>query len=262
MGSSPLARGLHRPHAQAQRPARIIPARAGFTGTIYGSDGGDGDHPRSRGVYNQLLSDAPAFAGSSPLARGLPNGSRVRLLSCGIIPARAGFTDAAVAKNHDSPDHPRSRGVYVRRPSGTDDRAGIIPARAGFTAISYRCPTAYQDHPRSRGVYIPPRYRKLRKFGSSPLARGLHHWEVISASLFGIIPARAGFTKCVRIMSPDFGDHPRSRGVYAVCQEDVAVYGGSSPLARGLRPYSSEASQLLRIIPARAGFTCPQAPSR
>ena len=50
-GSSPLARGLHRGQRVSIMDARIIPARAGFTGG--GIEGGvePGDHPRSRGVY-------------------------------------------------------------------------------------------------------------------------------------------------------------------------------------------------------------------
>ena len=35
---------------------RIIPARAGFTAFVRGSLSHGRDHPRSRGVYEQLLS--------------------------------------------------------------------------------------------------------------------------------------------------------------------------------------------------------------
>ena len=52
------------------------------------------DHPRSRGVYATPELIAEVMEGSSPLARGLRlNESRVLGLG-GIIPARAGFTDA------------------------------------------------------------------------------------------------------------------------------------------------------------------------
>ena len=70
----------------------IIPARAGFTNMYDGGDADCRDHPRSRGVYDALalyeaaLADHPRSrgvyacqvvaslwaAGSSPLARGLP----------------------------------------------------------------------------------------------------------------------------------------------------------------------------------------------
>ena len=50
-------------------------------------------------------------------------------------------------------------------------------------------------------------------------------------------------------------DHPRSRGVYAIPDERLAVVVGSSPLARGLLLVLQVILHLARIIPARAGFT-------
>ena len=50
--------------------------------------------------------------GSSPLARGLLGFIGLSFGCCGIIPARAGFTDSRI-RGPDLPrDHPRSRGVY------------------------------------------------------------------------------------------------------------------------------------------------------
>ena len=112
------------------------------------------DHPRSRGVYlNQSLYDN-GNSGSSPLARGLPHGERVRIVADGIIPARAGFTLSHAHLVMAARDHPRSRGVYgmtkltVGADSGSSPLARgllgqdpfgatsgrIIPARAGFTS--------------------------------------------------------------------------------------------------------------------------------
>ena len=51
-GSSPLARGLRRCSGHRRLNARIIPARAGFTGTSRGCPRAGPDHPRSRGVYS------------------------------------------------------------------------------------------------------------------------------------------------------------------------------------------------------------------
>ena len=54
------------------------------------------------------------------------------------------------------------------------------------------------------------------------------------------------------------GDHPRSRGVYAVVAVMAVPRHGSSPLARGLRQERHAVPVSRRIIPARAGFTaCP-----
>ena len=51
-GSSPLARGLLQPVLSAVWAGRIIPARAGFTGTSSPTPSPARDHPRSRGVYH------------------------------------------------------------------------------------------------------------------------------------------------------------------------------------------------------------------
>ena len=71
--------------------------------------------------------------------------------------------------------------------------------------------------------------------GSSPLARGLRRFRDRDCARPGIIPARAGFTRAARVASPQFPDHPRSRGVY--------LMGMTQPPRT---PW---------IIPARAGFT-------
>ena len=91
-GSSPLARGLQSPADPAGERMRIIPARAGFTPAWgYGNSGSE-DHPRSRGVYGLRKNEKLREDGSSPLARGLPDGVPTVGEYSGIIPARAGFT--------------------------------------------------------------------------------------------------------------------------------------------------------------------------
>ena len=70
----------------------------------------------------------------------------------------------------------------------------IIPARAGFTSEHGFPVNARRDHPRSRGVYPSPVYISTWSVGSSPLARGLHVFELSLVVGLGIIPARAGFT--------------------------------------------------------------------
>ncbi len=192
-GSSPLARGL-RGHGLARGGGcRIIPARAGFTRL-----GGCGrktrwDHPRSRGVYLEEDSALVDFLGSSPLARGLRLGVAVLHQRHGIIPARAGFTQEALAEP-----------VALR----------IIPARAGFTPATPSPAPTTPDHPRSRGVYNHTVDVYKRLYGSSPLARGLPPYDGAGAFDVRIIPARAGFTHgdVLALRAP--WDHPRSRGVY------------------------------------------------
>ena len=274
-GSSPLARGLP-PHGNCPcRRPRIIPARAGFTSFPYGTEGGTGDHPRSRGVYETSGSLRESTNGSSPLARGLQGDLVVLEVVEGIIPARAGFTRSAPESSPRSRDHPRSRGVYqhgqqpaqpaagssplarglLRRPLPQSKSHRIIPARAGFTLppVSVRWPR--WDHPRSRGVYPWRPHERGPRRGSSPLARGLPPGNMIRKPLFGIIPARAGFTRRRTGVTTEARDHPRSRGVYETSGSLRESPSGSSPLARGLLGPGPVDHRSGRIIPARAGFT-------
>ena len=193
-GSSPLARGLPRPRPAHSWPRRIIPARAGFTADSASSDTG--------------------HSGSSPLARGLHAPARGYGAGAGIIPARAGFTSTYRAGRQPYPDHPRSRGVYVRDRARRFGLTGssplargllnyeagnaltqrIIPARAGFTHVHPEQSDTPLDHPRSRGVYTVWRFSLMRSRGSSPLARGLRETMLGMYMRLRIIPARAGFT--------------------------------------------------------------------
>ena len=254
-GSSPLARGLRLVRWARGVPRRIIPARAGFTGRRDGAGRRGRDHPRSRGVYCGPGCGRARARGSSPLARGLRNGTPTKPRVRRIIPARAGFTALVVHRPGDRRDHPRSRGVYWARAwvegrlAGSSPLArglrtivpvkvggrGIIPARAGFTGRPALARGAVRDHPRSRGVYRPAGTNSSRRSGSSPLARGLLRVSISS--------------------SGDPADHPRSRGVYTTASVHLRVYAGSSPLARGLQRGEISFVTGSRIIPARAGFT-------
>ena len=172
-GSSPLARGLLICGHGARVQPGIIPARAGFTPCTATRSPPGSDHPRSRGVYHPVPPGRLPVEGSSPLARGLRPGWRPGRRAGGIIPARAGFTEACSRAGLHRSDHPRSRGVYGRftmgqtlwlgssplarglrhgpRPVRGDVR--IIPARAGFTMVYILKCHNIPDHPRSRGVY-------------------------------------------------------------------------------------------------------------
>ena len=214
-------------------------------------------------------------AGSSPLARGLPQGLFELLGDRRIIPARAGFTAKGGVWYRSSADHPRSRGVYMRSPSFICDTAGssplarglqiggplvihrsrIIPARAGFTRQLLELRRGLWDHPRSRGVYGQCCEHFQSADGSSPLARGLLGMFYAIRFPNGIIPARAGFTSPMNKSVQTAQDHPRSRGVYSSTNTYGAALSGSSPLARGLLAVQGGSEWRFRIIPARAGFT-------
>ena len=158
IGSSPLARGLPRRRPRIKARLRIIPARAGFTMTVFFTLIRIRDHPRSRGVYVYFHNLRFDGNGSSPLARGLPAEDLAGDTSGRIIPARAGFTRPTARRARGGSDHPRSRGVYEPRTTrwrpgpGSSPLArglhverqasavglGIIPARAGFTGCRRR----------------------------------------------------------------------------------------------------------------------------
>ena len=193
LGSSPLARGLRRLTEDQVAGWGIIPARAGFTASCSAWAPPASDHPRSRGVYTRMWSSVREDRGSSPLARGLPAPLGLRCAGRGIIPARAGFTSRRSPSRRARTDHPRSRGVYWRRPRPPVRRSGssplarglhvvlpsshvhrrIIPARAGFTPRPPGAAGPSADHPRSRGVYREEHIMSAKTGGSSPLARGL-----------------------------------------------------------------------------------------
>ena len=193
-----------------------------------------GDHPRSRGVYNNEGGRLFGVLGSSPLARGLPSQRSGNSCRPGIIPARAGFTRKLLPGLRSNWDHPRSRGVYHAHVEIECAHGGIIPARAGFTHHQNQKTRPKQDHPRSRGVYAwtPSKFSHTR--GSSPLARGLLVDPDRRRRRPGIIPARAGFTRGYDGLAFSHWDHPRSRGVYHSMIPSLPFSLGSSPLARGL----------------------------
>ena len=149
---------------------------------------------------------------------------------------------------------PLARGLLVGEVLTIKD-IRIIPARAGFTIIASTVDLELPDHPRSRGVYVLSTALLRQLGGSSPLARGLHKNRLRKISLMRIIPARAGFTPGTASGSGTWRDHPRSRGVYDNNHTITLAENGSSPLARGLPNLLMLARIVLRIIPARAGFT-------
>ena len=194
-------------------------------------------------------------SGSSPLARGLLPATIVLVTHCGIIPARAGFTNSSpLFRVSDGGSSPLARGLQFQlNRDGVADR--IIPARAGFTLSPATRSTGHGDHPRSRGVYHTMQPSVLNPSGSSPLARGLLRGNMIGSSQPGIIPARAGFTSAHFRPQQHSRDHPRSRGVYSRIRRLRFGVRGSSPLARGLPIGAVRHAGWPGIIPARAGFT-------
>ena len=72
----------------------------------------DCDHPRMRGEHVASTVSKAASAGSSPHARGTPQGAAERPEQVGIIPACAGNTTFPSLEAEAMRDHPRMRGEH------------------------------------------------------------------------------------------------------------------------------------------------------
>ena len=152
-GSSPRGRGKRTPRTAALDKARLIPARAGKTLFAWRHWIVGRAHPRAGGENDPGSKETMALPGSSPRGRGkrdVAGGDRV---GCGLIPARAGKTEAICLTSFETSAHPRAGGENRARrtvtipapgssPRGRGKRrqrqrpgqpAGLIPARAGKT---------------------------------------------------------------------------------------------------------------------------------
>ena len=231
-GSSPLARGTLTGGAPAICRVGLIPARAGNTCFRLSVRLASRAHPRSRGEHLKIWSGPPVVRGSSPLARGthvLVHEGRGRV---GLIPARAGNMEEPPPTPPVKWAHPRSRGEHRShqnrgcRPTGSSplargtrarncrstSRAGLIPARAGNTPNGRELNERAGAHPRSRGEHSLQVPLQLRRWGSSPLARGTRFDIGGMVASVGLIPARAGNTEVMCWKNCSERAHPRSRG--------------------------------------------------
>ena len=111
-GSSPRVRGLRVLGRLRGCGGRIIPARAGFTASLYAEVYAQPDHPRACGVYLAVRASTSLMPGSSPRVRGLRQKPQKINPKPRIIPARAGFTRGIPGPRPLRTDHPRACGVY------------------------------------------------------------------------------------------------------------------------------------------------------
>ena len=131
----------------------------------------------------------------------------------------------------------------------------LIPARAGKTRACEKPEPKRQAHPRSRGENAGMTHKQIAAAGSSPLARGKPSSTRTRTPIIGLIPARAGKTRCALPPGRRRPAHPRSRGENANGARPGGVAGGSSPLARGKHPGRPSSKLGDQLIPARAGKT-------
>ena len=111
VGSSPLVRGQRVLRGVRSRRPRIIPARAGPTGSPAWLTVTPPDHPRSCGANGSRTPPVMHKHGSSPLVRGQRKINGWFSVLVRIIPARAGPTIMGLSNNDIIADHPRSCGA-------------------------------------------------------------------------------------------------------------------------------------------------------
>ena len=274
-GSSPRVRGK-RAYARVKLyDSRLIPARAGKTGTSPNTGPSAWAHPRACGENHALLVNDPNALGSSPRVRGKPRrvvkGDRRRRL----IPARAGKTGPCRHLPEEQPTHPRACGENVQEvslvaiPAGSSPRvrgkrpdlvsgevgARLIPARAGKTRSGVAVRSSSSAHPRACGENWSTASRRSTASGSSPRVRGKRLQAAPHRSDAGLIPARAGKTCGGARSLFRRGAHPRACGENLWGSEVVVSPGGSSPRVRGKRPVLAPWVGPVWLIPARAGKT-------
>ena len=218
---------------------------------------------------------AAIAAGSSPLTRGKHIDRTCRQRQVGLIPAHAGKTQRRAQAMGPDRAHPRSRGengyALVTESSGAGSSpltrgkharlsafitgSGLIPAHAGKTRSTRAASRGRRAHPRSRGENLVQAWRFQRSEGSSPLTRGKPPPSAFAPYRVRLIPAHAGKTGSVTVVSASSAAHPRSRGENIVDKPNVLAGLGSSPLTRGKHAGRVHAGNLRRLIPAHAGKT-------
>ena len=132
--------------------------------------------------------------GSSPHARGTPDGRSQGDLELGIIPACAGNTLRYSSIACIVRDHPRMRGEHQLVVIPVVCGLGSSPHARGTRSVCFRVYSAFWDHPRMRGEHNASRIASHPYRGSSPHARGTHDGHRCVLGDVGIIPACAGNT--------------------------------------------------------------------
>ena len=231
-GSSPRVRGKRKPPRSRGRVGRLIPARAGKTVDRVHAGLQSRAHPRACGENGSGRGLFTCAVGSSPRVRGKP-GPPVRNGSIeGLIPARAGKTQAARTLDLDQAAHPRACGenfdlvLIDCAPSGSSPRVRgkrqahgttargqrLIPARAGKTRCHRGCHLLLRAHPRACGENVVCSTTSFTFPGSSPRVRGKRSDSHRGRSRAGLIPARAGKTGGSVCRSRSPRAHPRACG--------------------------------------------------
>ncbi len=210
-------------------------------------------HPRSRGEHSTEARYTCNGVGSSPLARGTPSSAGACCCGSRFIPARAGNTSPLALGVCSIAVHPRSRGEHDSAQNIELFSRGSSPLARGTLITGKVRSSAGAVHPRSRGEHIFDNVPTAVNTGSSPLARGTHFPRTNETHDNRFIPARAGNTPGRMRRTLLQAVHPRSRGEHLCLQVAASRSVGSSPLARGTRPWSRTACRRPLVHPRSRG---------
>ena len=197
-------------HHRIQR--RFIPACAGNASPSETGQRTSSVHPRMRGERALTRQRDQQVIGSSPHARGTPNGISPSKRNHRFIPACAGNARTAGRAPMVGPVHPRMRGERRRAtlglawPAGSSphargtllrlqtaqELARFIPACAGNAGTSTVKGPPGPVHPHMRGERRARARAAARASGSSPHARGTHELLLSFRRLIRFIPTCAG----------------------------------------------------------------------
>ena len=211
-GSSPRVRGKLGGEYGHGLPPRLIPARAGKTNRYHIFSFVCGAHPRACGENLLRFLLGGVGGGSSPRVRGKLDVAGVLEDRHGLIPARAGKTQAVRSLHaEEAGSSPRVRG---KPGPGLQEaaRRGLIPARAGKTRPRRHHRRRTRAHPRACGENCRTPGSPGSAAGSSPRVRGKLLALPALAAAGGLIPARAGKTPCPSRSTRNPRAHPRACG--------------------------------------------------
>ena len=179
-----------------------------------------------------------------------------------VHPRAGGEHTAQAAQNADGTgSSPRGRGTRLARGAGRLP-GRFIPARAGNTRPPPDCAAGMTVHPRAGREHPAIILWSAAVIGSSPRGRGtpLEHSAARRCRRF--IPARAGNTAHRLIPRQRYPVHPRAGGEHCPVADHPQTVAGSSPRGRGTPIRDIPPEFPYRFIPARAGNTGSEFPSR
>ena len=178
-------------------------------------------------------------------------------MSAGIIPARAGSSQLRHARRPTRWDHPRACGEQEDQSRRVGGELGSSPRVRGAAHSTKRPQCPNRDHPRACGEQARFELAYRSYLGSSPRVRGADYANRLECHKIGIIPARAGSSRCSMRRSGESRDHPRACGEQPPDYVTLLSNLGSSPRVRGADVGRRAGHVEDGIIPARAGSSAP-----